>query len=70
MILHVICEYYTDEFDGTADTFSIIDVMDEEGGDYTFLVSPEMRYWSLDGARYDIVERLGVASEELMLEEV
>ncbi len=73
MLLYVITEseYVVDQFTGMeAEMLRVIDIRDESGTDYSFLVSPEQLFQSLLGARHEIAAALNVAPEEVELEVV
>jgi len=69
MLFYVICEYYDGAIEDTAGTrFGIIDIHDEAGTDYTFLVGREDRLKTIDGAHYHIASQMGVDPDEVELE--
>ncbi len=61
----VICDYSP-----AGDTFQVVELRHESGADYTFLVSSEERFAGFAELARHIAARLGVAPEEVHLEEV
>ena len=65
--LLVTCDHVA--FPGSR-AFAVAQILDEQGIDYSFLVSPETPFFTLTEVREAVATRLGVAPDELLVEEV
>lgn len=70
MLFYVICDYENPDPDDYDESFSIIDMKDQEDTDYTFLIGIDKRFYSFEGVGFDVAEKLGIAVDEVKIEEV
>lgn len=62
----VTCDH--DAFSASA--FAVIQLLSEEGTDYSFLVSPETPFFSLTEVREAVAGKLGLLPDDVLVEEV
>jgi len=65
MIFQVVVEY-----SDSGSTLQVIELYDENGTDYGFLIPYDERYLSMADLRADIAHKLQLEPEEIELEEV
>ncbi len=68
MLFLITCDY--ESFGVRGDTFQVVELIDENGTDYTFVVNQDKPYFSLQEVALDIASSLSVPPEEIELEEI
>ena len=68
MTFQIIIDY--EAFGSTGSTFQVVQLIAENGTDYSFLISSEIPYFNLDEVRADIAAKLDVDCDEIDLEQV
>lgn len=69
MILYITFEDNQGSLGGQT-SLKVLSLFDEEGRDYTFLVSYDQVYFSMTEIREDLARKLSVNPDEIELEEV